>query len=60
VHGEREDIQRMLNAFADAGLTRVSMKWYEGGRHEMFNETNRDDVVQDLVDWLNSTLAASA
>lgn len=60
VHGEREDIQRMLTAFADAGLTRVSMKWYEGGRHEMFNETNRDDVVQDLVDWLNSTLAASA
>lgn len=26
---------------------------YPGGRHEMFNETNRSDVFHDLSDWLN-------
>jgi alpha-beta hydrolase superfamily lysophospholipase len=25
---------------------------YEGGRHELFNDTNRDTVLADLVAWL--------
>jgi alpha-beta hydrolase superfamily lysophospholipase len=30
------------------------MKLYEQGRHEMLNETNRDEVVGDLVVWLKN------
>ncbi|AZK48241.1 alpha/beta hydrolase [Paenibacillus lentus] len=30
----------------------VELKLYPGGRHEMLNETNRDEVTRDLVDWL--------
>lgn len=56
IHGEQADIERMLDAFSAAGLSRVSVKWYEGGRHEMFNETNRDEVVADVIAWVNSTL----
>jgi alpha-beta hydrolase superfamily lysophospholipase len=52
VHGEQKDIQRMLQAFYDQGLGNIEVKWYPGGRHEMFNETNRDEVVADLVAWL--------
>jgi len=52
VHGEQKDIQRMLQAFYDQGLKQVEVKWYPGGRHEMFNETNRDEVVADLIAWL--------
>ena len=29
------------------------MTVYPGARHEMFNETNRDEVVADLVAWLD-------
>lgn len=54
VHGEQKDIQRMLQAFNDQGLSRVTVKWYPGGRHEMFNETNRDEVLTDLVNWLDT------
>ena len=36
----------------DAGLT-VEARYYPGARHEIFNETNRDDVVTDLLDWLD-------
>lgn len=41
------------------GLTDVEVRVYEGGRHEMFNETNRDEVVADLVAWLDTKVAAS-
>ena len=30
------------------------MKLYHGGRHEMLNETNRADVYEDVLGWLNS------
>ena len=35
-----------------AGCKSVEMKLYDGARHELFNETNRDEVFSDLVAWL--------
>ena len=40
------------------GLSDVEVTIYEGGRHEMFNETNRDEVIADLVTWLDAKLGA--
>ena len=31
---------------------KVELKLYEGARHELFNETNRDEVFADLIKWL--------
>ena len=42
-----------------AGLLNVSSKVYPGGRHEMFNETNRDAVVADLLQWLEAAIKAA-
>lgn len=33
--------------------TNVSLKLYEGARHELFNETNREEVFSDLLSWLD-------
>ncbi len=52
VHGEKKDIQRMLQAYYQSGQVEVEVKWYDQGRHEMFNETNADEVVEDLIAWL--------
>lgn len=30
----------------------VELKLYEGARHELFNETNRDEVFRDLIVWI--------
>lgn len=30
----------------------VDLKMYEGARHELFNETNREEVFADLVAWI--------
>ncbi len=32
----------------------VTKKYYENGRHEMLNETNRKDVFRDIADWILS------
>ena len=48
-----EGVERAYRAFCDAGLKDVSMKLYPGGRHEMLNETNREEVMQDILNWLD-------
>ena len=42
-----------VSACGDAGVRDVTLRLYPGGRHEMFNETNRDEVYVDLIGWLN-------
>ena len=34
------------------------LKLYEGGRHEMLNEANRDEVYRDVLSWLERRLPA--
>jgi alpha-beta hydrolase superfamily lysophospholipase len=41
------------------GLTAVSVTVYPGARHEVFNETNRDEVYRDVRGWLAGLLPAS-
>lgn len=41
----------------DAGVQQIDTLYYAGGRHEMLNETNRDQVMTDIVSWLNAQLA---
>ena len=52
VHGEEKDIDRMLAAYRAHGVEQLDYKLYPGGRHEMFNETNKEEVMQDLLTWL--------
>ena len=49
----------LLDAYRAAGLD-VTLKVYPGGRHEMLNETNRDEVVADLRAWLDGFVGARA
>ncbi|MBQ9010100.1 MAG: lysophospholipase [Clostridia bacterium] len=35
-----------------AGHSNETVKLYENGRHEILNELNRDEVMQDILDWL--------
>jgi alpha-beta hydrolase superfamily lysophospholipase len=40
-------------------LTDVEVVVYAGARHEIFNETNRDEVTADVIAWLDERLARS-
>lgn len=57
VHADWSAIERLAGNYRDCGLQDVTVKNYPGGRHEMFNETNRDEVVAQLLDWLDSKLS---
>jgi alpha-beta hydrolase superfamily lysophospholipase len=39
------------------GVSDVTALYYTDARHELLNETNRDDVEQDVIDWLDRLLA---
>jgi alpha-beta hydrolase superfamily lysophospholipase len=54
----RLDLLRVLTErYRAAGLSDVTTAFYEGGRHEMFNETNRAQVFADLLAWLEQRFA---
>ena len=46
-------VMKLVKAYRKLGIKDVSYKLYKGGRHEMLNETNRDEVMRDAVEWLN-------
>jgi alpha-beta hydrolase superfamily lysophospholipase len=55
--GEQLDgVQLLINRYEKAGLYDVSHDFYEGGRHEMLNEINRDEVRERLLAWIASLL----
>ena len=49
----------LTDRFQTAGLGEVVVKSYPEARHEVLNETNRSDVIKDILNWLESTVLAS-
>jgi alpha-beta hydrolase superfamily lysophospholipase len=45
-------VRRLHDVYVGVGLTRVTLRLYPGARHELVNETNRDEVTADLIAWL--------
>jgi len=58
--GGTRGVTKLVDHYAAAGLSEVRHRLYEGGRHEMLNETNRDDVIGELLGWLGERLPARA
>jgi len=57
--GGRVGMQRLADAYRKCGHSRVSLEVYEQGRHEMFNETNRDRFFADIVGWIDNSITGS-
>jgi alpha-beta hydrolase superfamily lysophospholipase len=47
-------VKQVYNSLKKAGIADVTIKLYEGGRHKMLNEINRDEVFQEVIAWLDS------
>jgi len=50
-------IVQACRAYQKAGLQDVSYKLYEGARHELLNETNKEAVTEDVILWIEGRLA---
>lgn len=46
-------VLRLRDRYVKLGLKDVSFKLYEGGRHEMLNEINKEEVIENILGWLN-------
>ncbi len=54
--GRAQGARSLANAYRREGLKDVTLKVWPGGRHEMVNEVNRDEVIAELVDWVTDRL----
>jgi alpha-beta hydrolase superfamily lysophospholipase len=43
----------LVQRYKESGHADVMYKTYPGARHEILNETNRDEVESDLLAWIN-------
>lgn len=48
-------VEKARKALEDAGL-RPEMKLYPGARHEILNETNRQEVYSDILAWIERVI----
>ena len=52
VGGDGVQVAKVYSMFIRAGMKDVFYKFYKDGRHEMLNESNRDEVYRDILNWL--------
>ena len=49
-------VQKTAEAFRKAGLTDVSVRIYPLCRHEILNEINRQEIFEDISQWLDAKI----
>ncbi|OIN44905.1 alpha/beta hydrolase [Pseudomonas azotoformans] len=54
---EGKRLNSLANALREAGCQHLQLNIYPQARHEVFNETNRDEVTADVLSWLDQALA---
>ncbi|MBI5254891.1 MAG: alpha/beta hydrolase [Burkholderiales bacterium] len=52
VGGRTAGLQVLLNTYRSLGIADVQHTFYPGARHEVLNETHRDQVEADILAWL--------
>jgi alpha-beta hydrolase superfamily lysophospholipase len=61
IHGELDPlapVAETTRAFDVIGGTALEQKVYPGAMHEIFNETNQDEVLDDVIGFLDRALAS--
>lgn len=49
-------VRKTYDSLNGVGVKNIRLKLYEGARHELLNETNRDEVMKDIYDWLKEAV----
>ena len=54
VNNGLKGIDYLESKWNEAGIRQIERQIYPGGRHEMLNEINRDEVTKNIIKWLDS------
>jgi len=49
-------VRKSADAFREAGMTDVSLRIYPLCRHEILNEINRQEIYEDVAQWIEGVL----
>lgn len=52
-----DGLQRLADAYRRRGVQDVTVKRYPGARHELLQETQRDEVTADIITWMLERVA---
>jgi alpha-beta hydrolase superfamily lysophospholipase len=47
-------VEAVGQRYREAGITDVTVRQFPEARHEIFNETNRDEITAFVIDWLDA------
>jgi len=59
VGGFSKGVNQVVKSYQKHGSETLDIKLYEEARHELLFETNRDQVIEDLITWLDHTCTHS-
>lgn len=51
-----KSLLNLVDIYKSNGIKSVSLKLYNGDRHEILNEKDGDNVLSDMIDWIASIL----
>ena len=49
-------VKQVAEQLRESGVTSVTVTLYPNARHEILNETNRDEITSDIIHWLDGQL----
>ena len=52
VGGQTKNVLKLISLYKEVGINDLEHKFYKDGRHEMLNETNKEEVITNIVTWL--------
>ncbi|MFM6982080.1 MAG: alpha/beta fold hydrolase [Microbacteriaceae bacterium] len=55
-----KSLVELLRRYIAAGYSNAQLTMYDGARHEVYNETNRDEVYADVVRWIDTHVVKEA
>ncbi|MBR6666676.1 MAG: lysophospholipase [Lachnospiraceae bacterium] len=51
--------EKVYERLKKTGLEKVEIRLYEGARHELLNETNREEIMSDICEWIENKFSLS-
>lgn len=56
VGGFGKGVRKVYEKYCKADLQDVNLRLYAGDRHELLNETDRQQVYEDFLEWMTNRM----